>query len=225
LFDALFDPHNYPFWVLVIALIAGAMAVIARPFFAYLKFVYPNAKYEAIGNPFVLERELQKPMESKTLVDFKETINTLKDYNIEGETTKDIQQSLDKSYIKTIEMMKNDSSKKMNDFFDLFIEKNDIQILKIALKHKVEGQVLEKSLSDEVVLSSYKTIIENLIDCSMEEISSAIKKFPDYIVKLFSEKEISPLDIDHSFDKYIIERFKQLKVPFKCNQAKDQFVK
>jgi vacuolar-type H+-ATPase subunit C/Vma6 len=187
LFDALFDPHNYPFWVLVIALIAGGIAVITRPFFAYLKFVYPNAKYEAIGNPFVNERELQKPLESKTLSDFKETINTLRDYNIEGETAKEIQQSLDKSYIKTIEMMKKDSSKKMNGFFDLFIEKNDIETLKLVLKQKFSDQIPEENISDEVVLSKYKTLIENLIDSSIEEIPSIIKELPEYIVKLLTD--------------------------------------
>ncbi|MBN2603571.1 MAG: V-type ATPase subunit [Candidatus Thermoplasmatota archaeon] len=225
MFDVLLDPHNYPFWVLVIALIAGAIAVIARPFFAYLKFVYPNAKYEAIGNPFLRERELQKPMESKTLEDFKETINTNKDYNIQGETTKEIQQSLDKSYIQTIEMMKKDSSKKMNDFFDLFIEKNDIQILKLVLKQKIFNQTTVENISKETVLPKYKTLIENLINSSIEEIPLTIKEFPDYIVKLFSEKEISPLKIDQVFDRYFIERFKKIKVPYKCNQAKNQFVK
>ena len=223
--DALFDPQNYPFWVLVIALIAGAIAVIARPFFAYLKFVYPNAKYEAIGNPFVTERELQKPMESKTLADFKESINTLKDYHIEGETTKEIQQSLDNSYIKTIDMMKKDSSKKMYEFFDLFIEKNDIQILKLALKQKIANQDLDENFSKEIFLSKYKTLIENLIGCNIEEIPSVLEKFPEYVVKLFSEKEIDPLKIDHVFDRYFIERLKKLKVPYKCNQAKNQFVK
>ena len=63
------------------------------------------------------------------------------------------------------------------------------------------------------------------MNSSIEEIPALIGRFPDYIVKLFSEKEISPIKIDYVFDKYFIERFKQLKVPFKCDQAKNQFVK
>ena len=102
----IFDPNSYPFWIIVIAAIAGAFSIISRPFSTYVKFVYPNAKFEAMGNPFIGEKELSSIIDSKDVNSFKETINTLKDYNISGDDVYSVQKSLDDTYIKTVEMMK-----------------------------------------------------------------------------------------------------------------------
>ena len=71
MFEIIFDPYNYPFWVLVISVIAGAVLIISRPFSTYLTFAYPNAKFEAMGNPFVSEKELSRILDSKSLSGFK----------------------------------------------------------------------------------------------------------------------------------------------------------
>ena len=85
MFEVIFDPYNYPFWIFIILIIAGAIAVISRPFSAYVKFVYPNAKFEAIGNPFITDSELNRIVENKNLVDFKDALNASKDYNLSGD--------------------------------------------------------------------------------------------------------------------------------------------
>ena len=46
-----------------------------------------------------------------------------RDYDITGENSFEIQQSLDDCLIDSIEMMKKDSTKKMKSFFDVFKEK------------------------------------------------------------------------------------------------------
>jgi len=130
LLEVIFDPRNYPFWIVIIALIVGAVAIISRPFSTYVKFVYTNAKFEAIGNPFVTEKELHRIIENKDLYGFKDAINSLKDYNLKGDSIDNIQQSLDDHLLKTIIMMKNDSSKKMTNFFDTYLEKLDIYLIK-----------------------------------------------------------------------------------------------
>ena len=73
--ESLFDPNSYPFWIIIIAIIAGAIAIISRPFSTYIQFVYPNAKFEAMGNPFIGEKELDSVTESKDVTSFKETIS------------------------------------------------------------------------------------------------------------------------------------------------------
>ena len=85
--EIILNPGSIYFWVLIVAIIAGAIAVICRPFSTYIKFVYPNAKYEAIGNPYISEKVLSGIVESKNLSDFKDSINSLKDYKLEGETS------------------------------------------------------------------------------------------------------------------------------------------
>jgi vacuolar-type H+-ATPase subunit C/Vma6 len=107
--------------MIIIITIVGAIAILSRPFSTYVKFVYPNAKYEAMGNPYVIEKKLDSIVESKNLNDFKENLNTSKDYKIKGENSYDVQKSLDESFYQTIEMMKKDSSKKMQNFYDRYL--------------------------------------------------------------------------------------------------------
>ena len=73
--DVLLDPNNIFIWIILILIIIGAIAVISRPFSTYIKFVYPNAKFEAIGNPYISEKELNRIIESKDLNGFKEILN------------------------------------------------------------------------------------------------------------------------------------------------------
>ena len=106
MFELIFDPYNYPFWVIVFVIIVGVIAGISRPFSTYVMFTYPNAKYEAIGNPLVTEKELSRIAASTDLPGFKDALNASKDYALTGDNTYDIQQSLDDNLIQTIEMMR-----------------------------------------------------------------------------------------------------------------------
>ena len=94
-----------------------------------MKFAYANALFEAIGNPFIEVKDLDRIVDSKDLSGFKESINNLKDYNIEGENTYEVQQSLDEHFIKTIEMMRKNSPKDMNTFYDTYLEKLDLYLV------------------------------------------------------------------------------------------------
>jgi len=144
LFEILLDPSNIAFWIPIIGILAGAVAVISRPFSTYVKFVYPNAKLEAMGNPFIGDKELESIIDSKDLISFKETINTLKDYNIKGDDTYTIQKSLDDTFLQTIQMMRNDNPKKMNKFFDAYLEKLDMHLIKNAFKRKLEDREIQE---------------------------------------------------------------------------------
>ena len=114
------NPYAPSFWILIISIFILIIIIISRPFSTYIKFVYPNAKFEAMGNPFIREKNLNNIIETKDINTFKETLNSLKDYNILGDDISSIQNSLDKNFRQSIEMMKKDSSTKLNDFFDAF---------------------------------------------------------------------------------------------------------
>ena len=75
MFDLIFDPYNYPFWVLIAAILVGVIVGISRSFSTYVMFAFPNAKYEAIGNPFVTEKELSRVVDSVDLSGFKDALN------------------------------------------------------------------------------------------------------------------------------------------------------
>ena len=138
----LFNPNAYQFWFLLVGIIAVIIGAIYRPFSSYFKFIYPNAKYQTIGNPFLTKKELDKVLDSKNLKGFLENLNYFKDYNIKGENAKDIQISLDENLLETVEMMRKDSNKSIHSFFDTYLEKYDMQIIRNEIK-KTLGRILE----------------------------------------------------------------------------------
>ena len=227
MFESLFDLYSYPFWILIIALTVGAITIISRPFSTYVKFVYPNAKFEAMGNPFIGGKELDSVAESKDIISFKETINTLKDYNISGDDTSSVQRSLDDNFIETVNMMQKDSSKKMNDFYDVYFEKIDVYLIKNMLKRKIEGKNIEEKKPDEAILPKTKKFLQKIIDADKNDLPSILKNygFNEELTLAVTDERPDFLTIDTDIDKYIINRFKQTKVPYKCEQGKQKFVK
>lgn len=224
--EVIFDPNNYPFWILIIATIAGAIAIISRPFSSYVKFVYPNAKFEAIGNPFVTNREIDRISDIKNISDFKDALNTSKDYNISGEIIFDIQRSLDDNYIQTIDMMRKDSSKKMKGFYDTYIEKLDVYLIKNAIKNKLDGKKIEEKVIDQTVISSTKSLLLKIIEAEKENLPEILKDygFKKEVFEIFSDEKIDYITLDTAIDKHIIEKIKQIKVPYKCDKPKQRLV-
>lgn len=224
--EVIFDPYNYPFWILVIAIITGTIAAISRPFSTYVTFVYPNAKFEAIGNPFITERELSRVVDNKNLSDFKDALNTLKDYSVSGDSIYEIQHSLDDQFIQTIEMMRKDSSKKMKDFYDTYIKKLDVYLIKNAVKNKLDNKKIDEKIIDETILPATKKLLSKIIDSEKDNLPEILKTygFEKEVIEVFSEEKVDYLKLDTAIDKYIIEKIKQIKVPYKCNKAKQRFV-
>jgi len=220
------DPNSIFFWILVIVVIAGAVAIISRPFSTYIKFVYPNAKFEATGNPYVKDKGLSSIINSKDLSDFKESLNASKDYNIKGKNSYEVQESLDEAFLQTIKMMKKDSSKKMNDFYNTFLEKMDVYLVKNVLKNKLKGKTTGEIVVDKAVLPNTKELLQKIKDSEKEDLPEILKTygFDEELIDSISDEDADFLALDNSIDKYIIGRFKAVKVPYKCEQAKQKFV-
>ena len=222
----LFDPYNYPFWIFIIAILAGAMIVISRPFSTYIKFAYPNARFEAVGNLFIKEKELNRLFESKNLHEFKDSLNAIKDYNITGENTQEIQQSLDDSLIQTINLSKKDSSKKMYNFYNAYIEKIDIYMVKNILKNKLYDIKIDEVSIDNAILPKTKNLLKELTTTEKEKIPELLKKygFGEEVNNAISNVESDFLSLDTAIDKYIICMFRKVKVPYNCEQGKQKFI-
>jgi len=224
--ENIFDPNNYIFWILVISILAVIIFFILRTFFVHFKFVYPNAKFEAIGNPFITEKELSRIVASRDITNFRELLNISKDYNVTGDTTYELQRSLEHHFIQTIEMMRKDSSKKMNDFFDIYLEKLDYYLIKNILKKRLVDEKIDKNIANESILQTTKKLLSKLIDSKKEDIPLILKNhgFTKEVIEVFSAEKIDFLDLDTIMDKHIINKFMQLKVPRKCEKAKQKFV-
>ncbi|UCF13094.1 MAG: V-type ATPase subunit [Thermoplasmatales archaeon] len=224
--ELILDPHNLPFWILIASIIVVVIGLISRPFLTHAKFAYSNALFEAIGNPYINDKELSNIVESKDLIAFKETINSLKDYNVVGEDTYTVQKSLDDNFIQTIEMMRKDSSKKMKDFYDIYLEKIDIYLVKNELKKLILGKVEEVEI-DNAILPRTKEFLSKLKDVGKENLPAILASygFEKELIDILSEANPDILTIDVEIDKHIINKFKQVEVPYKCEQAKQSFMK
>ena len=224
--EQIFDPHNLPFWILITSIIVVVIGIVSRPFLTHAKFAYSNALFEAIGNPYIGDKELSNIVESKNLIAFKETINSSKDYNIVGEDTYSVQKSLDDNFIQTVEMMRKDSSKKMKDFYDMYLEKIDIYLVKNELKKLILGKA-EVVEIDNAILPSTKEFLSKVKDAGKENLPEILTSygFEKELIEVISEASPDILTIDVEIDKHIINKFKQVEVPYKCEQAKQSFVK
>lgn len=227
LLEIIFDPYNYPFWILITAVLVGTMLVISRPFSTYIKFAYPNARFEAVGNPFIKGKELNRLLDSKDLSEFKDSLNTLKDYDITGKNSQEIQQSLDDALIQTVDISKKDSAKKMNEFYDIYLEKIDIYLIKNELKNKLNGKETDKTVANSAILPKTKQILEEFAAAEKDKIPEILKNYgfgPEVTDAVLDDKN-DFLALDTAIDKHIIERLQKAKLPHNCEKGKQNFVK
>ena len=224
--EGFLDPHQLPFWVLVSSIILVVIGLIFRSFLTSVMFAYPSAKFEAIGNPYIGEKELYNIVESKNLNEFKEALNALKDYNVSGDDIYSVQKSLDENFLQTIDMMRKDSSKKMNDFYDAYLEKIDIYLIKNELKKMIIGKTEEVDI-DSAILPSTKEFLIKLKESGKENLPELLKfyGFEKELIEVISKEIPDLLKIDVIVDKHIINKLQQVKVPYKCEDAKQSFLK
>lgn len=220
------NPYSPFFWILIISILLFVIIIISRPFLTYIKFVYPNAKFEAIGNPFIQEKNLNSIVESKDLNSFKETLNSLKDYNIVGEDTSSIQNSIDKNFIQSIEMMRKDCSPKLNDFFNTYLEKIDIYLIKNEIK-RIIFDISYSTDIEQAILPNTKELLFKLKDANKENALEILNSYnyDENIINSISVEKPDILQIDIAFDRYIINKLKNINVPYKCEQARQSYIK
>ncbi|MFO8078433.1 MAG: V-type ATPase subunit [Thermoplasmatota archaeon] len=227
--DILFNPESPYLWLLISAIIIGAIAVIARPFLTFAKFTYPNAKFESIGNPFIKETNLQRYLEISDLSQMIDQLNNQKDYTIHETNPKKIQNALDHQFVNTIHMMKQDSSKKMHQFYDTYLELLDTNLLKTAFKQLITQDHVDENLADQAVSANIKKQLKILSKTEPEQLSTLLKAlgYPDMLQSILhkEKKEFSTFALDAAIDHMFLSKLKQTDVPYKCKEAKNIFIK
>jgi len=225
--NTLLDPNNPLMWVFVISILAGAIVAIYRPFLSFVRFVYPTAKYEAMGTIYLYQPSLQKLLESGSLEGFVEQLNAQKDYRVQGTTASEVQKNLDQLFVQTIELMKKDHAKTMHPFFDRYLESYDTSTVKKAIKLKRNQQIIEEPLHKQAVSKRVQRFIQQLESADPEGYLEVIKDFgfPSSFIDILRQHDTSDESIDAAIDRHFIESFHQIKVPYKCQQAKHLYIK
>lgn len=179
------------------------------------QFSYPNAKFSAIENKFLKEKEIAKLLESKSLEELKNNVVS-KDFVLEGENIKEMQNSIEKSLIKIILMARNDSPKKVREFYNAFIEKIDAEKLKRAIRDLKE----EKEIEEIVYSQKMRELINKLKKAGKENANEILKEY-GYEIDIDEPIE----KIEREIDKKMIERLLEVDLPKNSKKARDKFVK
>lgn len=224
--EEILNPNSIFFWLLILSVLAVVFTFIIRYFTPYVKFIYPNAKFEAIGNPFLIEKELQVLVEHTSLDAFKDKVNVLRDYQVTGDTASSIQSSLDQNFLQTMRMMQNDSSKKMHAFYEIYLQRIDFYLVKNEIKHKLQGSTAESYL-DKAILPKTRDLLDQVHHTTKDAMSALLASygFDKELLEELSKENPDMLQIDILFDKQFLRRLRDVTVPRKCEQAKQDFIK
>lgn len=211
-------------FILLVVLSAAGIGAIAK-FFPSLaiiaKFTYPNAKFNAIGAPYLEEKEISHLINSKSLEDLKNNIVS-RDFHVDGETIEEMQKSIDASLFHILQMVKSDSPRSVRKFYDAYIKKIDARPLKNILKAIVE----EKELPEEKFFSKeIKNFVEEIRKVNKEELASVFYLHNMQDVWKLIEERAPFMEIESVIEKKIIQEFLTVPLPKSCRRARDLFVK
>jgi V/A-type H+-transporting ATPase subunit C len=225
-FEEVLNPNSPLFWLTILIILGVVSTFIARSFKTYVKFIYPNAKFEAIGNPFIQEKELTALIDIPSLEAFKDRLNTLRDYQVDGQTAAAIQQSLDENFLRTLTMMQQDSTKKLRAFYDLYLQKIDFYLIKNEVKHILQENKNTQP-SHSALSSQTQLLLDQLQNASKETLPELLSSvgFKDEVVMEIGKDQPDLQTLDVLFDKQYVEMLRDLPVPHKCEQAYYDFIK
>lgn len=201
----------------VIIAIIG-IAIVARfvPSFILLsRFAYPNAKFSAIPNTYIKEKEVFRLLELKSLEDFKNNIVS-RDFLIRGENTGEIQKSIDESLARIIKMAKEDSPPQVKPFYDAYLQKLDGENIKEIVRSIYE----EKEIKEYEMFSEESSIL-------MEKLKKAEREEAEYILREHGFEinfDMSIEEIEREIDKTLLKRLKEVDLPKSCRRARDRFL-
>lgn len=229
----LLDPSQLPLWIIIGMAITLALIFPARRLSLVTKFVYPNAKFGAIGNSFLKEDELNRLL-AEDLDDFKNILNGMRDYDLRGESVKEIQNELDESLIEMILMLKEDSPTIVGDFYDAYLNKLDTHLIKKGLRMVLKEEREKKEEREEkkereldaskAILKENRELLEKM---EREDLPLLFMEynFPDELVELLKREEVDFLKIESLLDRAMLNRFDLLTLPKKCKDASNEFIK
>jgi len=212
---------NYLMWPAIMTILGVTAGIMMWKMAPYLRFAYPTAKVQAIGNPFIVEKELNQLMESKSIESFKNSLNSLKDFNVEGKTAAEIQQSLDEHFVRSMKMIQNDGPKKLREFYHTYLRLIDSMAVKTALKLKVLNKEIENI---PTIFSETETLVKIIQSAPQEDLPAVLKEkgFGNDVVKAVEEKNLLELDI--AIDRKYLKEMRGIRVPRETKAVINEFL-
>jgi V/A-type H+-transporting ATPase subunit C len=214
---------EYTFFLLIATAAAGFMAVVkfGPPLVSVASFTYPNAKFNAMGTPFLQEKDLAKLVTSNTLTDLQNNVVS-KDFSAEGDSIQAMQRSIDISLAGIIAMARHDSPKGVQQFYDAFLQLFDARIVKDTL----QAVLTETSIPSHQAFSSWgQEVHQRLANIELEVLPDELTNMGMTEVRTcIEQKRLFPA-IEYAVDRYLVSSLDRTKVPRTCMRSRDVFVK
>jgi vacuolar-type H+-ATPase subunit C/Vma6 len=195
----------------------------AKPLYLISKFVYVNAKVSAIGNPFLETAKLEEIIGLKNLGDFKTLLNTYRDYTIKGCTAREIQAELAQILTKFIQMVKEDSPKRVGKFWDSYLDRLEKDIVKRAIYRVMREEPIEEAIP---WIEENQLIYEELKQVKQKDLPALLKShnFPKAITKLVASKPFDRFKFETELEKWSLEKIGVVPLPTACRRTRDKFL-
>lgn len=213
----------YTVWPVAVVLLGVVTSVMAWKVMPYVRFAYPTARVQALGNPFVREKELNQLLESGSIKSFKSILNSSRDYNVEGLTAAEVQRSLDEHFVRFVRMVQKDGPRKLQSFYDAYLQMLDGVLVKVALKSKILGKEV---FFGSTFFPETRRILEAVGSASLDELVSVLEDlgFDEEVITVLKDGERGLIGVDAAVDKVFLRRIMFVKVPREAKEVRDEFV-
>lgn len=211
-------------WVGAATAGVGAAAKLLPSLISFAGFTYPNAKFNAMGSPYIEKKGLAPLVNSDNLERFRNNV-TSRDFSTEGDTVAAVQQSIDASLAGLIRMAKDDSPDGVAPFYDAYLQKLDARVVKETIKAIMRGEAVGERQTYSSWGATFLQAIQQVETTEREELSGVLASFHMQEVRELVEAGAAPTAIEYAVDRHLIAVMREAELPRPTRHTRDIFVK
>ncbi|MFO8132951.1 MAG: V-type ATPase subunit [Thermoplasmatota archaeon] len=208
-------------WVGAAAAGVGVAAKFMPSIMSIAGFTYPNAKFNAIGAPYIEKKGLAPLVNSDTLEQFVGNVAG-RDFSLEGDTVIEVQRSIDSSLARMVEMARKDSPDTVAPFYKAYLRKLDARPVKETIKAAMRGETPgeRRAHSDWGAM-----LLQELQKADREELLRALSAHGMHEVREHVADDAAPAAVEYAVDRYLIGQLRDVELPKPTRHTRDVYVK
>lgn len=207
-------------WVGAAAAGAGVAAKFMPSLVSMAGFTYPNAKFNAIGSPYIEKKGLAPLVNSDTLDQFAGSVTG--DFAVEGDTVGEVQRSIDHSLHRAVQMAQTDSPDNVASFYEAYLQKLDARPVKEAIKAVMRSEAVEER---EVHTDWATSLLQELHKADRGQLLDALSLHGMDEVRELVADRAAPTAVEYAVDRFLIDRLRTAELPKPTRHTRDVFVK
>ncbi len=208
-------------WVGAAAAGVGVAAKFMPSLVSMAGFTYPNAKFNAIGTPYIHKKGLAPLVNSDTLEQYTGNVGS-RDFAVEGDRAGAVQRSIDSSLARMVEMARKDSPDTVASFYDAYLQKLDARPVKEAIKAVMRNEAPgeRETHSDWGAM-----VLRALQKADREQLLNVLSSHGMHEVRELVDENAAPAFVEYAVDRYLIGRLREAELPKPTRHIRDVFVK